>query len=294
VQTHLTASSIGIYVQTSLPGKTTGKVIGVTSKGTFLLFGSSTIFLTVNQHLSPFNIILPPDSHLLVELTVGDSVIYSQNELLIPERQLTISLAGVPVWAPPALLPPQNSDREQFQNARQILEELLLLVPQKGFSFLGKESGSDSPEQAAIRHSTAVFTRSFQSNDLAACLEASLALFGLGTGLTPSGDDWLTGFILYHSILNLAKSKSLSPFLRSLGPELVFSAYRRTTWISANRLESALKGWSEGIFISVIASIFGDSRVDTTAIAQYLHQFGHSSGVDTFTGIYAACEDHVV
>jgi hypothetical protein len=287
--THPTASSIGCYAQQSLVDKTEGKVIGVTSHGVFLLFGTRSIFVTTNQHLSPFNIILPATTSFPDDITVGDIAYFSMNELLVPARQWIIPLIDVPIWTPSRPMPVQNSEKEQAEAARQILAELRRLDQQKGYLFLGNHSAADSNEQSGIRRAATAFSQAFQNNNQEACIEASTALFGKGTGLTPSGDDWLTGFILYPICRTLAQNKTPRGFINSLGAELVFTARRFTTTVSANRLEAALSGWTEEFFIQTVNYLFAATTFDAATLAGQLANFGHSSGVDTFMGIYFAC-----
>lgn len=289
MRTHLYASSMGCYVQESLRKASEGKVLGITSKGIFFEFEQRSIFLTKNDHNSPFNIILAPSDTIPSDITSGDIVYFSQGDLLIPTREVAISLANIPVWTPPPPIRIVNSLPEQVKCAQQLLSELMKLDRQKGFLFLKFDPPADSTGQAQIRQAAAAFTQSVRLNNLQASLEASTHLFGLGSGLTPSGDDWITGFVLYQCRLDQAK-KIKRPFLTRLGAELVYTAYLKTTWVSANRLEAALKGWSEEIFLSAIDYLFGANRYGSADIARGLMNFGHSSGVDTFIGIVLGCE----
>lgn len=289
MKTHLYAASIGCYARESLLKASEGKVVGITTKGIFLEFEQRSIFLTKNDHNSPFNIILSPSDLIPSSLASGDIVYFSQGDLLIPARDMAISLADIPVWTPPSPVRIVNSFPEQVKCTRQLLSELMKLDPQKGFLFLNCDSQADTAGQAQIRQAATAFTQSVRTNNLQASLEASTRLFGLGSGLTPSGDDWITGFLLYQCRLDMAK-KIKRPFLTRLGAELVYTAYRKTTWVSANRLEAALKGWSEEIFLSAINYLFGDNRNCSEDIARGLMNFGHSSGVDTFVGIASGCE----
>ena len=203
--------------------------MGVTSKGVFLLFGKSSLFLTRDTHMSPFNIILSPENALPRELSIGAPVYYSQGDLLIPDCQLTISLVDTPVWTPPPPCPLNASRAEQVSNARIIYQGLQNFDPQKGFLFLVNKATADTPEQTQIRQSVKSFSKAFIGNDLQTCLHAAAHLFGLGTGLTPSGDDWITGFMLYQCCREIATKKAPRPFIASLGAELVFTAYHQTT-----------------------------------------------------------------
>jgi hypothetical protein len=289
MKTYLQASSLGNYVKESLLNGSEGKVMGITSKGIFLLFGKKSVFLTYNDHYSPFNIVLPVESVLPDDLVVGDVVYFSQDELLIPTCELTISLHNTQVWIPASPLSIVNSELAQIQNSQNLLAEIFKIGPEKGFFFLTHSVDQDTASQSKIRQSTQLFAQAFHSNHLTDCLAAADQLLGLGSGLTPSGDDWITGYILYHARMDLAKKQSVLPFIASLGAELTFSAYQKTTCISANRLDAAQKGWSEAFFLSAIDYLFNTSSSNPQELADKIYQFGHSSGVDTFIGITAAC-----
>jgi hypothetical protein len=293
MKTFLQAVSVGNYVKESLIDGSEGKVMGITSKGIFLLFGNKSLFLTLNDHDSPFNVILPADGILPGELSVSDSVYYSQEDLLIPTRELTVSLHGSPVWTPAPPCSILNDDVSQVAHSQILSDEIVKAGPEKGFFFLTHAPDQEVPQQTAIRQSTQQFSLAFQANHLSECVIAAEQLFGLGSGLTPSGDDWITGYILYHTRLDLAMKQNIRPFIVSLGAELLFSSYHKTTWISTNRLEAALKGWSEAFFLAAINFLFNSSSANPQEVARILYRFGHSSGVDTFTGIANACKSKV-
>jgi len=282
----LTATRIGIYAKQALEDVSTGKVMGATSKGVFLLFGKYSLFLTLAQGLSPFNITFRESDQLPQGLEPGDEVLYSLGDLLIPTRQVTLALADAEVWTP--LQPePSKVDPVQRQGALQNLVELIQnRFASKGFLFLLEQGLNLNEEQARVKWACADFARAYQAQDLAGCLTAANGLFGLGGGLTPSGDDWLAGFILCRT--RCAQQLTERAFLQPLGAELTQMAYQKTTFVSANRLEAACKGWSEELFLRVVDIEREPSNDVLTMLADTLYGFGHSSGVDTLTGIYAA------
>lgn len=111
------------------------------------------------------------------------------------------------------------------------------------------------------------------------------SLLGLGPGLTPSGDDFLIGFLAAHHLLS-------SPVLAvgetgpGMGEELVEEAGRRTNKVGCQFLEYALKGiYSENIhhlFNVLQRSPHGER--EKAAVAELLKS-GHTSGTDTMIGV---------
>ena len=262
--------------------------MGLTSKGVFLLFDKRSIFLTYSDHDSPFTIVLPPESLVPANISAGDIVYFSLEELLFPARDLSISLEEIPVWVPDRPHNLTNDKATQETRLQQMLEELLKISPGKGWAFLHQPDQNDLPEQIKIRNAARGFAESFLAFHLPGCLKAANDLIGLGSGLTPSGDDWLTGYILFNVRKSQAEQQPLASFIANLGNELISLAYQKTTWVSANRMEAALHGWSEGLFLNTIDHILSSSIQDVPAHIRALYHYGHSSGVDTFSGIASA------
>ena len=284
---YYSASVIGQYVQESLSNPGRGKVLGVTSKGIFFLFGDKSIFLTEYPGKSPFNICLNDAKALYAEIGLGDEVEFSPSQIYLIAKEITISLANAQVWIVPAPAAILNSLANQAKAAKEMIKQLQLIDPNKGFLFLADASTETSSDRLQIKQHVDGIRRSFASADLPGCLEHCSYLFGLGGGLTPSGDDLVAGFLLYQRRLDLAK-RAERAFVNDLGRQLTALAYQKTTWVSANRIEAAARGWSEALFLDAIDSLFDNSLEDPLGVATDLARFGHSSGVDTFMGISLA------
>jgi hypothetical protein len=115
-------------------------------------------------------------------------------------------------------------------------------------------------------------------------LNALGKLVGLGPGLTPAGDDLLTGFLASHKILSSPFWKRLknSSRIRTLLPAI----RSRTTPVASELLFSAL----EGIFPETIHRIFQDLSLITSdpsplPSTSALLGVGHSTGTDMLVGI---------
>jgi hypothetical protein len=278
------ASEIGSYAFSKLQKAVAGKVIGITSKGAFLLFDRVAVFLTESTYHSPFNVVLPANTLAQLALETNEEALCHEEEINFPRIAQKIDLSQALVWKP-WLAPIQTLNRaEQDQRLQQLTGQLMALDPDKGYLFLAGNASQDSSEQATIRNAAVHFSIAYHRNDIESCLEASQNLFGRGNGLTPSGDDWITGFILFK-----ARLQSKNPFLSRLSAELIYSAYKQTTYISVNRLEAASAGNSEEIFLSATDWLLDGARSVPEQLAQTLMGFGHSSGVDTWVGIAAAC-----
>lgn len=283
----LQATRIGCFARQALEVISVGKVMGATSKGVFLLFGKYSLFLTRAQGASPFNIVVDENTALPEGLELNDEVFFSLDDLLIPARRVTLSLHEASTWTPPLPLPALNSPEEQHSRLHELVTEIRHISEEKGFLFLSKEAFLLSAQQAEVKTLTDGFVAAFQQGDLAACLKAAGQLFGRGGGLTPSADDWLTGFLLFQVRVR-AFDESKRAFIYEVGRQLTDLAYARTTFVSANRLEATCQGWSEDLFLRVVDYAAGKRNEGIPLLVQALFDFGHSSGVDTLMGLLAA------
>ncbi|MEG1491706.1 MAG: DUF2877 domain-containing protein [Oscillospiraceae bacterium] len=107
-------------------------------------------------------------------------------------------------------------------------------------------------------------------------------IIGLGIGLTPSGDDFLCGFIL---TLGAAESPGFSPITNSL-----LSAFTElsTTDVSLQMLRGAFMGKTTWAHIALLNSVF-NSGVDIETVLDRMETIGHSSGMDFTAGVVSAC-----
>lgn len=114
------------------------------------------------------------------------------------------------------------------------------------------------------------------------------SLIGLGYGLTPSGDDFLVGY-LTGLWCTAGANPSRMRFLQALGSELS-EASRNTNEISGAYLRSAAKGHVSEPMAKLAQQL---SRADTMssvrAVTQTALQVGHTSGSDGLLGMLLGC-----
>jgi hypothetical protein len=106
---------------------------------------------------------------------------------------------------------------------------------------------------------------------------------GRGQGLTPGGDDLITGFIAFLCAAGQTGSvlQDLSDYLRQEG-------YRRTTQIGYEYLwYAAHREFSENIRRVCVSLLTGDEFTIITYVRQLIRH-GHTSGVDALLGILTA------
>ena len=130
------------------------------------------------------------------------------------------------------------------------------------------DSISDFVENAIIPLRTREFPSDFAS--------AASKIIGLGTGFTPSGDDFLLGFLLIYN--SLAPSITRTPICLDIA--LLAS---RTNWISAKLLDYAQHLQVDDQLLHLVQSM-SDECEDTVTAVESLIPRGHTSGIDMATG----------
>ena len=104
-------------------------------------------------------------------------------------------------------------------------------------------------------------------------------LSGRGIGLTPSGDDILTGYALILSVIDAPKCSGLFDEMKKI---------KNTTIISRAYFETAILGYVHSLVYQLLISV-RDARKEI--IKKNLHMLlnvGHSSGADLAFGMYIA------
>jgi hypothetical protein len=104
---------------------------------------------------------------------------------------------------------------------------------------------------------------------------ATSKIIGLGSGFTPSGDDFLLGFlVIYNSLAFAIARRPIYLGSRELAG---------TSWISAKLVDYAQHLQVDEQLLTMIQSMF-DEHGDTVVAIETLLPRGHTSGIDMATG----------
>jgi uncharacterized protein DUF2877 len=127
------------------------------------------------------------------------------------------------------------------------------------------------------------------AGDLAGAVEAAESLVGLGPGLTPSGDDMLTGVLLALRLLGGAiRGGTRAVWLADwLSAAVTCYASERTTSVSATLLHCAARGQAAAEVAAVLRAFAGQEAAGP-AMARLL-TVGHTSGADLAWGLATGC-----
>lgn len=143
------------------------------------------------------------------------------------------------------------------------------------------ESTSDAL-LAAARQATQALRAGWEGDT--ALLQAGAAqLAGLGGGLTPAGDDFLSGAMLWAWLAH--------PSPRSFCRLLVKAAAPRTTTLSAAFLRAAARGECSAAWHMLLTALSQGTHVEVATAVQEVLSHGATSGADTLTGFLWAGKD---
>jgi Protein of unknown function (DUF2877) len=125
--------------------------------------------------------------------------------------------------------------------------------------------------------------RATRESDLAGMRELQ-QLIGLGTGLTPSGDDLLTGYLA--GLWCAARREPDRLRFLSLLRDLVRDLSRRTNDVSRTYLRLAARGQVSSVLADLAAAICaGAARERVITRAEAAMRVGHTSGMETVNGL---------
>ena len=206
-------------------------------------------------------------------------------ELCFPEYGLNIELAGVIPWLDDTIFPPDRMPDlvAAAHDVRDLLRRRdmygLTLVYTEGPDLLSTALNT-TLRRIAAKAATNLKAAAREGDSMAA-LEAARPLLGLGPGLTPSGDDFLVGFLAgLHSLPGRTTKREC--FLCQFGNELGKLAAIVTNEVAGTFVAHAGRGhFTESIVSLGRALVHG---TDLTIAAQTLLSFGASSGADTLAG----------
>jgi len=280
----------GAFIEPLLNTSQRGRVIGITSKGVFLLFSTRVIFLTSQTAGNPFML----QVQFLDDMPVG---IHMGQEVTLQER--TLGIAGLITSArkilrrskPLALTSSADLSSQMHQKLVDLFRLLNRPVHKDSFLFLAgallaQDVPLDERSQTLLEAVIRLRTGALRS-DLEDCQRAMGSLIGSGKGLTPSGDDFLCGFLLIKNCL-LDPASPGADFLKRLNGTAIELASTRSTWISANMIEAATHRLVDERIGLAVEMVLGQRQVDPGTVAASLESFGNSSGIDAFSGMVAA------
>ena len=279
------SSRIGQFAFKEIAKNQKATIIGITSRGIFILADSKRVlYLTSEDYAGPLTINVDDFSDITELLCKDDRVEIRSTDLIFLRSGLKIMTSSANKWRAPTrirILAQLPQIRERVKSITRDLQsevkksQLLELVLN---SFLKRDDPGSSVQMARIQ----AFQKAFSSKNTDKAVAAILPFIGEGQGLTPSGDDFICGVLLTLNRWKAVLQPGID--LNQFNRRIINDAIAETTALSANLIELSAKGQADERLIGAVDYLFtGEGSIANLHAA--LLSYGSSSGLDTFSGM---------
>jgi uncharacterized protein DUF2877 len=228
-----------------------------------------------------------PIGPLNTRLRRGQVAILEVGMLRIPAADFEADFSRATVWnGTVAAALPGLRGAEAQETLRELCETLREHAPGQGvapglFSSRSAHSTLERALVARMAQTLPILARATETSDVGAVVSALSALVGLGAGLTPSGDDFIVGYLA--ALWSRSHSKpGIATLLHALAIP-VGQLSLHTNAISRQMVLDALQGHFAERLTEVVRCVCGGG--DVAGAAMRALQIGHSSGADVLCGL---------
>lgn len=226
----------------------------------------------------PLNIVVEDNGQFLARIPPKTPVRLENYQLFIGDLQ--IDLTRAPEWNP-------QPEWDRLRNKYGVILSCLQYLTQLGQNYapaasllaeLGKPV-TDNRLKEAILAAIQIAGEDLQegwTGNQEKLREAGSKLAGLGFGLTPAGDDFLTGAMLWTWLAHPNPGACCNALLQGAAP--------RTTTLSAAFLRAAARGECDNWWHTLLVALSEGSHARITAAAQMVLARGATSGADALAG----------
>lgn len=283
-------SKIGRYAHQWLAQVEEATLLGKVAGGAYLLLPTErVILLSFGKFHGPLTLNLSGNADSLEEVQPGARVRVNPDFLFFPSLGLTINRVQAAIWEAAAPLKAALPRPRYYANLAS-LSRMALGMRQPGRLaellpwVLGLQEGDPAPQNEFLPLLERL-KEALKSASPAIIAVAIQPLLGMGSGLTPSGDDLTLGLLLACSRWGQVLKVGLK--MEDLGQVIRRLDFRKTTTLAANLIECALHGQADERLILALDGILC-GEPDLSTCADYLLSWGHSSGIDALVGIALA------
>jgi hypothetical protein len=287
------AVNIGSMTFESLTDVQSGTVFGVSARGIFIKTASKWLnFISFERFRGPLTINLHPEHGLIPNIKTGMELEISPQNFIFPEAGWIVSIQEAEKWLPQPPSNPPSSTADQQARLISLASKIMETNSNSGFAPLIPNL-FDSEDHAnlsnlglqPIQRRVLDLLVELNSSQGIPDSKAVINLLGSGSGLTPSGDDFVIGLLLALNrwkvvFFNLAA-------LDQFNHQIVEAAYHKTTTLSANLIECATLGLGDDRLIDALDWLICGSEQESDP-GEDLLSWGSSSGIDVFVGYVAA------
>lgn len=271
----------GWMVSTILNEAASGKVHSVFKNGVNIKFGENLLFIGNFKNGSvPFGIHFDPLPFDCAQFKVNDQVSWNKQSGQLITRRFVLQLKGL-LTTRNIIKKTENIQRAYINLLKQVETVKLTVGLSIDLENILKENPI-TPDEVYLCQ-LAKLVKSTDREQIANHLKYFI---GRGSGLTPSGDDFLVGLLAshhYYSTLSVEFIEELS---------YLVNEKKYTTDISNEFLQYALKQQFSSVIVQLLNELLlTDSMIKENV--ERLLEVGHSSGADTLLGILVGLKTHI-
>jgi len=304
----LTAEAIGYKALKALSGSSrTAKVHSIFDRAFYIQIDRNTLISVIknNDYISPTSISVkePKDkSFKSIGIKEGMTIVIYNHSLLFGDNALTIKLRKCSNWSPPPI--PEQDDLTGLTGIGlnlRILRDVIYTSPtREGLVPLLENVELYGPLNIFVRPQEPNVSERARPNietmmwglyrgDLDMVLKNVESILGLGPGLTPSCDDFLTGLMISLTIGGkalLKKDKGKLGFYRKVSAEICRLAKVKTTIYSQILLNQARFGEGPKAVLDLVHSLLTKKPPHVANVSKTVIHMGETSGADIAIGIF--------
>jgi hypothetical protein len=276
-----------------LTGLTAGRVLHTFEAAAYLVDQDGGVLLLARPPLGPgpFTLVLESSAFdFQAVLTVGEGVSSSAGELVAEGWRVDATSARV--WNP---RPAWETLRRRGSSLREGLDAVRQAVLKQGprGPFGRLLTGSAVPTavdtiedrlEARAREGATRLAGALASGPRGQLEMAAAELAGLGSGFTPSGDDFLMGAMFAQWTTRPAAAA------RRLSGVIAKAASPRTTTVSAAWLQAAARGEASLLWHALVDALAAGDEARIAKTARGILETGHTSGEDAIAGFLHSIE----
>jgi hypothetical protein len=301
----LQTSKISPSAQTWLSDEIPRRVLHVFERACNLIDEKNEVLSIVDPTVNPgpFSIVVLPalEEGFTRRINITTPVVVESDQILLGD--LKIDTHNAEHWDPSPDWGMIRTQRERLFHRLMSQREIIakastkesffhLIMPTRARENLS-QARSNSLDSLALEKAfapTQLLCEGIIANNLIAVGQAAMELAGLGSGLTPAGDDFMTGALIASRII-------LSPGASAEIAEVVIeAALPRTNVLSAAYLKAAAKGEIHHDWIMLFQTLLSANSSGLPEVLKTIVGWGHTSGADTlggFIGVQQAAQHNL-
>ncbi len=280
------AVSLGQFAKGLLHQQENAVPAGISSRGLYLRPPDDTIlFLSFEKFRGPLTVNINTKHGAIPETKSDSPVFLSPAKITFPEEGIQINLENAEVWnasLPSGKLPAETSRSRLETTIEQTLRQTERDNSRDLFNSVLPGNTIHIPDIPGFDHHLTQFLAALEQNKSTMGGEELSGLLGLGSGLTPLGDDFILGVILtlnrWEQVLIPVQG------LKELNDNLLKNAKEKTTALSASLLSCAIEGAADERLLAVLDSFFAGEESSPRDLDNLL-KWGSSSGIGVLAGM---------